>query len=168
MKYFRPALAVALLLWYFQWLRNENYFSFLDYINLAFHEAGHIFLSPFGETIMTMGGTIFQLAFPAGIGIHFFMTGQDLGWRLCVFWFGENLLNVSIYMKDAIKQNLPLVGGGTHDWTWLFEKAGVLGRAELIGKSFFIAGSLIIFYSIYLIARNKTEEKTFQEKGKRI
>ncbi len=158
MKYFKTILAALLLLWYFQWLRHENYFSFLDYINLAFHEAGHVFLGPFGETIGILGGTIFQLLFPAVIGGHFLITGQELGWRLCVFWLGENMLNISIYMKDAIRQNLPLAGGGVHDWTWFFGKYKILAHCEKIGASFFAAGSLIIFLSLYLIAQDPPKE----------
>ncbi len=30
---------------------------FLDLVNRAFHEAGHVFLTPFGETIHFLGGS---------------------------------------------------------------------------------------------------------------
>ena len=31
-------------------------------------------------------------------------------------WFFENWLNIARYMADARAQELPLVGGGDHDW----------------------------------------------------
>ncbi|MBU2529977.1 MAG: hypothetical protein KKD35_02960 [Elusimicrobia bacterium] len=42
--YIRMAIIAGLFIFYTQWLRQENYFLFLDLINLAFHEAGHISL----------------------------------------------------------------------------------------------------------------------------
>ena len=37
-------------------------------------------------------------------------------------WLGENLLNVARYMADARVQQLPLVGGGDHDWAEIFTR----------------------------------------------
>ena len=150
----RAALIGGLFVFYLQWLREENYFSFLDYINLAFHEAGHVFLGFFGRFIMTLGGTLFQLLIPAAGLVHFLRQGANLGWQLCLFWTGQSLLNVSIYAADAIKQELPLVGGGTHDWTYLLTEVGLIAHPEAVGRAIFLIGSAIIFYSFYLIGRD--------------
>ncbi|MGD9643666.1 MAG: hypothetical protein AB7V08_13115 [Elusimicrobiales bacterium] len=150
----RAALIGGLFFFYLQWLKKENYFSFLDYINLAFHEAGHVFLGFFGQFIMTLGGTLFQLLIPAACLVHFLRQGANLGWQLCLFWIGQSLLNVSIYAADAIKQELPLVGGGTHDWTYLLTEVGLIAHPEGVGRAIFLLGSAIIFYSFYLIGRD--------------
>jgi hypothetical protein len=99
----------------------------LDLVNLAFHEAGHVFLQPFGKTIHYLGGTIGQLLVP-GLLAGYFLLWQARGYAsaVCVWWFGENLVNVSVYMADARSLALPLVGGGDHDWNELFFRFGVL------------------------------------------
>lgn len=147
----RLFLSAGLLFFYLRWFKTENYFSFIDYINLAFHEAGHVFLGFFGRFIMMLGGTIFQLLMPAICAIHFWRQESRLGWQLCIFWIGENFLNISIYAGDAIKQALPLVGGGEHDWTYLLTETGLIAHTPAVETTIFTAGSLVIFYSLYLI-----------------
>lgn len=148
-----------MIYYYSNFLRYDNYFSFLDYINLCFHEAGHVFLGPFGETIGFMGGTISQLFWPSLITFHFYKTGQVFSSYFCIFWIGENLLNISIYIGDAIKQELPLVGGGEHDWAYLLEKFKIIQYTPQISKAVFISGSLIIFLSLYLIIKSAFHSK---------
>jgi hypothetical protein len=142
----------GLFLFYLQWLKKDNYFSPLDFVNLGFHEAGHIFLGFFGRFIMMLGGTIFQLLVPAVCLVHLKRRGANLGWQLCLFWLGESLLNVSIYAADAVKQALPLVGGGEHDWTYLLTETHLIAHPEAVGRFFFLAGSAVIFRSFYLMA----------------
>lgn len=102
---------------------------FLDWVNLAFHEAGHIFLLPFGETLHFLGGTLLQLAIPVGAGAHLLLRKESpFGAALCGWWFGENFLGISVYMADARELKLPLVGGGENDWNHLFYQWGLLGE----------------------------------------
>jgi len=150
----RLAIISGLFFFYTRWLNHETYFSFLDYVNLAFHEAGHIFLGFLGRFIMTLGGTIFQLLIPAVCLVHLLRRGANLGWQLCLFWIGENLLNVSVYAGDAIKQELPLVGGGVHDWTYLLTETGLIAHPAGVAKVIFLSGSAVIFWSLYLIGRD--------------
>lgn len=156
----RMAIIAGLFIFYTQWLRKENYFSFLDYINLAFHEAGHIFLGFFGEFITTAGGTIFQLLIPTLCLFHFYRRGSNIGWQLCLFWIGQNFLNSSIYVGDAIRQALPLVGGGVHDWTYLLTEMGLIAHTTFVAKIIFLIGSAIIFISFYLIARDAMKHRS--------
>ncbi len=102
----------------------------LDLVNLAFHEAGHLFLAPFGSTLHYLGGTLGQLAVPLALAIYFLVTrpSRPLGAACCAWWVGENLINVSVYMADARDLALPLVGGGDHDWNELFYRFGLLGE----------------------------------------
>jgi len=154
---------IAVLFWhYLQWFRQENYFSPLDHVNLAFHEAGHIFLVFFPQFIVVLGGTLFQLALPAACLVHLWRRGANLGWQLCLFWLGENLLNISNYAGDAIKQELPLVGGGGHDWTYLLTETGLIGHTVGVEKTIFFAGSVVIFWSFFLIARDALRRESME------
>lgn len=147
----RAAIISGLFLFYTRWLARENYFSPLDFVNLAFHEAGHVFLGFFGRFISMLGGTVFQLLIPAVCLVHLKRRGANLGWQLCLFWLGQSLLNVSIYAGDAVKQALPLVGGGEHDWNYLLTELGLIAHPEGVARLIFLAGSAVIFYSFYLI-----------------
>jgi hypothetical protein len=128
MPWLRGLLAVALA-WITLRLAAGSQGCFLDLVNLAFHEAGHLFLAPFGETLHILGGTIGQIAVPVGLGIYFLKARQDrFAAAVCLWWAGENLLNIAVYMADARDLALPLVGGGEHDWNTLFYDFGLLGQ----------------------------------------
>lgn len=147
----RAGVIAGLFLFYLQWLKKENYFSFLDYINLAFHEAGHLFLGFFGRFVMFLGGSLFQLLLPVLCMLQLRRKNSNIGWQLCLFWLGESLLNISVYAGDAIKQDLPLVGGGEHDWTYLLTELGLIAHTSAVSRAIFLLGSAVIFYSFYLI-----------------
>ncbi|MDA2937248.1 hypothetical protein MYX75_03165 [Acidobacteria bacterium AH-259-A15] len=150
----RVALTIVLILLYLRFLTIENYFSPLDHVNLAFHEGGHVLFSLFGRFLMMLGGTITQLAIPIACAIHFRRSkSQPLGFQLALFWTGENLLNVSIYIADARRRVLPLVGAGEHDWAYLLGRIGLLAQNETIAQIVFALGSVLILYSIYRIVR---------------
>ena len=94
-------------------LANNSGFLLMDYINLPFHEFGHLFFGILGEGIGIWGGTIMQLIIPFGIFISFFLRREPAGVAFSGFWFGENLLNIATYVGDARAMALPLVGGGS-------------------------------------------------------
>jgi hypothetical protein len=125
-----PRLALVLLLaWWTLRLASTSKWIFLDFVNLAFHEAGHLFLSFAGSTVHYLGGTLGQLLVPSLL-LYYFLARQrqPLGAAFCAWWFGQNLINVSVYMADARELALPLVGGGDHDWNELFFRWGLLGQ----------------------------------------
>lgn len=104
----------------------------LDLANLAFHEAGHLFMTPFGATMHFLGGTLGQLAVPLGLAAYFLVRKrQPFAAAVCAWWTGENLVNISVYMADARDLELPLVGGGDHDWNNLFYAFGLLGEENV-------------------------------------
>jgi len=100
----------------------------LDWINLPFHEAGHLFLLPFGETLHFLGGTLFQLLIPSGLTVYFLYKAAPFPASACLWWFGENFLGIAVYMADARELKLPLVGGGENDWNYLLYEWGLLGE----------------------------------------
>ena len=129
---------------------------FLDLVNLAFHEAGHLFLAPFGTTAHFLGGTLGQLAVPLLLGWYFLVVRptRPLGAAFCAWWLGENLVDISVYMADARDLALPLVGGGDHDWNELFYRFGLLGedsvRAMATGTH--RLGTLVMLFGIAWLA----------------
>jgi hypothetical protein len=60
------------------------------------------------------------------LAVSFWRKGQALSFAGAVMWFFENFLNIARYMADARRQELPLVGGGHHDWH------GILSRWDLL------------------------------------
>jgi len=121
------ALLLPLLWWTLVKIPGPPPWCFLDYVNLAFHEAGHLFFGFLGQTIRVLGGTIMQLLVPGTLIAYFLLKQrQPLGAAFCLWWLGESLSYVATYMSDARDLALPLVGGGEHDWTWLFYEFGLL------------------------------------------
>jgi hypothetical protein len=100
----------------------------LDSANLAFHEAGHMVYGIFGDTAALYGGVLGQLTFPLVVVIVFFFRRQPHGVAVGAIWFAQNLFNIARYMADARAQELPLVGGGEHDFEHIFTRWGALGR----------------------------------------
>jgi hypothetical protein len=128
MPWLRGLLAIALG-WITLRLAAGSQGCFLDLVNLAFHEAGHLFLSPFGETLHVLGGTLGQLVVPVGLAVYFLRARRDrFAAAVCLWWAGENLVHIATYMADARDLALPLVGGGEHDWNTLFYQFGLLGQ----------------------------------------
>lgn len=133
---------------------RDGWIPLLDSANLAFHEAGHPIIGAFSERLMVYGGTIFQLAFPTVVAIHFARRGEPAGLALGVVWLGENLLNVARYMADARAQELPLVGGGEHDWTEIFLRWGVLQKDwKIAGFTRWLGYALMIGAVVWLWRR---------------
>jgi hypothetical protein len=98
----------------------------LDHSNLLFHEAGHPIVGIFSSRLETYGGTMGQLTFPVVLAVSFWRKGQVLAFAAAVIWFFENWLNIARYMADARALQLPLVGGGDHDWNTIFTRWNVL------------------------------------------
>ncbi|MCE5195094.1 MAG: hypothetical protein LLF28_06535 [Nitrospiraceae bacterium] len=138
---------LALVFWIYA-LTDEDGFLFLDYVNLPFHEFGHVFFSFLGENISIWGGTIMQLAIPFGILAYFFFYRETAGFAFSSFWFGENFLNISVYIADARKMQLPLVGGGEHDWNTILTSMHMLRYDTLIAGIVKTLGWIIMISSI--------------------
>jgi hypothetical protein len=115
-------------------------FVFLDYANLAFHEAGHPIFGMLGSTLGLYGGTLGQLVFPVVALLAFWRQREPIGVTVAAVWLFENFLNIARYMADARVQVLPLAGGGEHDWTEIFTRWGVLSSDTTIARIVTAAG----------------------------
>lgn len=128
-------------------------YHFLDGVNLAFHEAGHLFLGLGGQTLHFLGGTIGQLFFPTLLALRFRRQGDPFGSAVCVLWLGESLMNVAVYLGDARAQALPLVGGHIHDWGWLLPRIGLLAHCELLARLLHLVASAVVVLAWLQLAR---------------
>jgi hypothetical protein len=123
--------------------KSESGFVFgLDHANLLFHEAGHPIVGLFSQRLETYGGTMGQFAFPLVLAVSFWRKGEAISFAAAVIWFFENWLNIARYMADARAQELPLVGGGDHDWARIFGRWNVMNQDTQIAALVRTAGWL--------------------------
>jgi len=141
---------------------EQGWVPVLDSANLALHEAGHPLTGLFSSRASVYGGTLFQLAFPVAVAVHFHRRGQAAGAAAGAVWLGENLLNVARYMADARVQALPLVGGGDHDWAEIFGRWRILhldtrvAGLTRVAAVLLIAGSLVWLYRRWKAGREES------------
>lgn len=144
-------IAAAVAFWIYA-MSDRDGFLLPDYVNLPFHEFGHLFFRIFGENPGIWGGTIMQLAIPSGIFMSFLFRKETLGVVFSSFWVGENLLNISVYVADARKMELPLVGGGEHDWNIILSGLKILQSDTLIAGILKTAGWMIMVCAMLWLA----------------
>jgi len=113
--------------------RDTSSFLFPDNVNLMIHEAGHLFFSWGGRTLMLLGGTLGELIVPGLCAAFFFYHRQTYGVVFALFWLFENFLYIGTYMADARAHNLTLVNSDIGDWTILFGQWGILEYDQKIG-----------------------------------
>lgn len=131
--------ATAYCLYY---ARTAADWHFIDSFNLLVHETGHLVFVPFGELLTTLGGSLFQIIVPA-VFVGYFVTRSDyFSAALTTFWVGINVINVSVYARDAIVMQLPLITGDNlgHDWHNALSMMGLLRHTESIGLSIYVTG----------------------------
>jgi hypothetical protein len=121
-------------------LSEPGFVFLIDHANLLFHEAGHPIVGLFSDRLETYGGTIGQLTFPVILAISFWRKGQALSFAGALIWFFENWLNIARYMADARALQLPLVGGGDHDWNTIFTRWNILQYDTRIAETVKITG----------------------------
>lgn len=144
----RAGLTILLAVYGFVLLRDPGRYTWLDSLDLAIHEAGHLVFAFGGETVTALGGTLLQLIVPAVFTGYFLWQGDRYGATVPLWWLGQNCWNISVYVRDARAQVLPLVGGGEHDWGFLLAHWGVLARDQQIGQAVYLAGVLLYLVAI--------------------
>ena len=129
--------------------------SFLHLVNLPFHEAGHFIFAPLGRFMSVLGGSLMQLLVPSVCaGTLLLQTRDPFGAACCLWWFGENLLDLAPYIADARALQLVLLGGRTgaevegHDWEFLLESMGWLHLDQALGLSAHRVGVLVMLAAI--------------------
>lgn len=128
------ALMAALAAYGIDRMRHAAEGSVVDAIDLTIHETGHLVFGLFGEIIAALGGTLFQLIVPAAFCLYFFRRRDRLGAAVCLWWVAQNCWNIAVYVADARAQELPLVGGGEHDWAFILGEFGLLRNDQGIAR----------------------------------
>ena len=154
-------VALSLLATWIGWqhfLTADAWVFPLDNATLALHEAGHPIVGLFSSRLTVYGGTIFQLLFPILFAHYFRRERQTAGWAASLIWLAASLMNVGRYMKDARARELPLVGGGDHDWTEIFSRWGVLAHDVRIGNSVKFVGLCLAAYAVWWLWRHRHQD----------
>jgi len=132
---------------------NQAGTTFMHLVNLPFHEAGHVIFRPFGEFITSLGGTLGQLLVPLiCLGAFIFYRFDNYAAAVCLWWTGENFLDIAPYINDARSGTLPLIGGNTgrsapygfHDWEYLLTETGLLGYDHQLARAAALAGTALM------------------------
>ncbi|MBI4638811.1 MAG: hypothetical protein HY727_20945 [Candidatus Rokubacteria bacterium] len=126
----------------------------IDGANFIFHEAGHILFMFFGDFLQALGGSLTQVAIPAICALYFLSSRERAAAAVTLFWTGESITHVAIYIADGRLTRLPLHGGPgvIHDWNYLLTRLGLVAYAETLGGVALAVGLLTIVGALGLLA----------------
>ncbi len=158
----RILIFLAIFLWGWKFIlapmkANDPGSSFLHFVNLPFHEAGHIFFQFFGRWMMSLGGTLGQLLIPLiCLLVLLIKTRDPVGASVSLWWLGESFMDIAPYIKDARNQELLLLGGvtgkeadyGYHDWEFILNERGLLRYDHALGSMAYGIGMLLMLISM--------------------
>jgi hypothetical protein len=125
-------------------LRNPEHWDLLDDVNLAIHEAGHVFFQPLGDALGALGGSLLQVMVPLAFVVYFLRQQETFSASVVGAWLGASLGNVALYIADAQAQELPLLGGENviHDWWYLLTEWDLLPQDHAIAGWVRLAGAV--------------------------
>jgi len=161
---------------YFTWFLATDYQTFqgryhlpfvlwtIDTIDLFIHEGGHFVFGFLGRMIYFMGGSLMQVVLPS-LTIYVFLKS---GFRTLIgtlYWLGQNLVNVSVYIGDAPYRRLPLISDSAiHDWNWILGHAGMMDSAATISGVVLVLGIVsccgALLTAVYFLVRDIREVVT--------
>ena len=155
----RVGLLVALAIWGLRlaamdYRDGEIMGSFVHAPLIVFHEAGHVVFRPFGEWVMTLGGTLGQLLMPAILCVALLWKNRDpFGASVGLWFLGVSVLDVAPYIYDALDPQLMLLTGttgadGPHDWIYLLDSMGKLSHAQGLGAFAHAIGVLLLVLAL--------------------
>ncbi len=134
---------------------------FVDNIDLIFHEAGHtiLFFLPF--LLVAAAGSFMQVFIPLLVAGHFLIKREIISSAIMLSWAGQSLINVSVYAKDSVVMQLPLLGGDsvTHDWHYILDTLHMLKYTTQVWVTFYLMGIILIVSSIVLVIYYSMKKK---------
>jgi len=129
--------------------------NFLHLVNLVFHEAGHVIFGFFGRFVAVLGGSLNQVLVPAVCTGVFLARRQYGAAAVTLFWTGESLADVAVYVADGRAMALPLLADGAlHDWNYILGNLGLLQAAEWLGRVTFGLGALTMLAALAMLGRD--------------
>lgn len=122
----------------------------VDAFDLIIHEAGHTLCFFCGQFIYILGGSLAQIVIPLVFVGYFYGRNDYYSASILFSWLGYNLLNLSVYVDDAVDMQLPLLGGDSaiHDWNFLLNDMGWLQHTHQIAALMNGIGFTILVVSI--------------------
>ena len=149
--------SVAWGLWFIvqPWRDGAVMGSFLHNVDLPFHEFGHVLFRPLGHWMMLLGGSLFQCLLPLLLAGYFlFRQRQPFAASICLWWCGQNFIDLAPYIGDARALELPLTGEWNedvvelrperHDWHNLLAPLGLLPYDHRLAKLSKFFGALMM------------------------
>jgi hypothetical protein len=125
----------------------------LDQFDLAVHETGHLVTAFMPRLFMFLAGSGAQVLFPVAVAAYFGWRRDAAASGFCLAWAGTSLYDVSVYAGDAVRQALPLVGGGQHDWAYILGPNGFDALSHTAGVARGIeAGGVVVGLSGVILA----------------
>jgi hypothetical protein len=128
-------------------LADPLYRSWFGGVTLVFHEMGHIVFGFAGQTLQILGGSLMQLLVPAAAALYLRLAQKDrFGAAVCLAWLAFSTWELSAYIADASREELPLVGLGgkpEHDWSLLLTKWHLLNHDQDIAKAARVVAALL-------------------------
>ena len=140
----------------------------LVFLDIAVHEVGHKLFSPFGDLIMLIMGTGFQILFPFLVGLVFGIWKRNfIAWGVCWAWSANAMCDGARYVYDAPRGELMLLGAGDGlgDWSKIlgpehFDKLYLADRLasqlRTLGIiTWFVAVGLVVFSLVGSVQGNR-------------
>lgn len=125
----------------------------IDTIDLFIHEGGHGVFRFFGQFLYFLGGSLIQFIIPITTIIVFLRTSGPRTLMVTLYWLGQNMINVSIYIADAPKQQLTLISRhAMHDWRWLCGYMGIMDSAGDLAAVVAFLGTISLLGAIGVTA----------------
>jgi hypothetical protein len=103
------------------------------------HEFGHVLFMPFGEFLMLLGGSLFQVTLPLIFAGIFLLKNRDpFAASVMLWWSAVAVMDVAPYMYDAAQPQHVLLTGrtgdtGAHDFIDVLYDLGLLKQARAVG-----------------------------------
>ena len=145
--------------------------SFMHLVLLPFHEFGHIFFRPFGEFMTLLGGSLFQVMMPLGLGAYFIVKNRDpFAGSLMLWWAAAGVMDTAPYIYDAWKPQHVLLTGrtgdtGAHDFIDVLGDLGLLRQAQPIGRAVHVFSVLLMLaalaWSSYLVLQQYRRRRAY-------
>jgi len=119
------------------------------------HEGGHgvCYILGLPQFITALNGTLFQLAFPLGIGYYYKRHRQVFAYLIGLFIFGISLHYTAWYISTAHEGlHLPasksfLGVDALHDFNYILTQMGLLSYNSFIAGLFRFIAYLVMFYA---------------------
>jgi hypothetical protein len=125
-----------------------GWIPWLSNVDLGIHELGHMLTMWAPELLVWGAGSFLQVAVPLAFAGYFLWRRDRLAVILMLAWAAESLNNVSVYIYDATRMVLPLLGddgsGAGHDWHNILWRLGLLDHTD--GIAYTVYGLSICFF----------------------